>query len=233
MCRQDAVGHNRGSSRRLHDRVLGREFAAPRQRQRGPPAQPRTAAHERADVDPRAERRRVVLDRREHQRRVQRDLPRRDVAERDSRGHQARGERGEERSDAQPRRVGVGDRHVHEQVAGDEHDPDRHRHELHLLLAGDQRAGRGERERVQHEPGEKPGEERRQQRPHGRRDRRAGTVALAISPAPTATESWPRPTSPMPITFPASSCVGRTAASSSSAVREVFSCVMPPATAAP
>ncbi len=59
------------------------------------------------------------------------------------------------------------------------------------------------------------------------------TAALAISPAAPATASWPSPTTPIPMTLPASSSRGRTAASRISAVRVVFSWATPWATAAP
>ena len=58
-------------------------------------------------------------------------------------------------------------------------------------------------------------------------------TALAIRPAPAAIAIWPRPVSPIPATLPASSCPGRTVASRTSAVREVFSWATPVATAVP
>ena len=57
------------------------------------------------------------------------------------------------------------------------------------------------------------------------------TAAFAIKPAMTTIPICPSPTRPIPTTLPVRSCRGRTAASKTSAVREVFSCATPLATA--
>jgi hypothetical protein len=59
------------------------------------------------------------------------------------------------------------------------------------------------------------------------------TTALARRPAPTAISSWPTPHTPMPTTLPARRWLGRTVASRTSAMRDVFSWATPLATAAP
>src|SRR5215472_7617580 len=59
------------------------------------------------------------------------------------------------------------------------------------------------------------------------------TKALAISAAPTVTVIIPRPTRPMPRTFPVISSLGGTAEIRSSAVRVVFSWATPVATRPP
>jgi hypothetical protein len=57
------------------------------------------------------------------------------------------------------------------------------------------------------------------------------SVAVAnASPTAPTTASWMSPTRPMPMTLPASSCTGRTAASSTSTTLVAFSSTTPIAT---
>ena len=56
--------------------------------------------------------------------------------------------------------------------------------------------------------------------------------AAAIPTSPVST-SWPRPSSPIPMTLPVSSCHGRSVASRSSTTRLDFSSTTPSATQTP